>query len=639
MSAPTRLTIPLLALTGLALLATPAQAQGRRLDLERFRPAPDRDGFLTIPGTRTPGPWNYDLGLYGGYASEQLVLRDPIDESTIGVISDRVLGDLYLQLGIAGVLAVVLDAPFVVHQRGDAQSLDGAGPLQSGAVRDPRIAARLRLVGEDASIERERHEGEGLALQAAVTVPIGHEGAFAGEGAAQLEVDVIADFHILGIGIGGLVGYRHRFAEPTVLGISFRNQAYLTLGVQVPTFFVEDLVVLAELDLTTDPENPFQQTATTTSEWRGGLRYLVGDVALTAMAGTGLVGGVGSPAFRGMLGATFSPRVHDRDHDGIPDGVDECASLPEDFDGNDDENGCPEPDNDHDLVPDLDDACPQDAAEPGLDEDDDGCTDEVRDADTDGIADESDGCPQAAEDVDGFEDEDGCPDLDHDSDGVPSPADQCPDDAEDRDDFQDDDGCADADDDGDGIADGADACPRDAEDGDAIEPGDGCPEPDDDRDGVPDATDTCPTQAETINGRRDEDGCPDPGRGAWRVIAPAGTEGFAVEGRITIGADGAIAASSANAIDQLARHLSADWGAHHQLEVTGLEGEALTALATELGARGLRVTGIAGAVGPRGRARAARAPASRGALEVSLPDAARTRVVAPPIVRPPVLDP
>jgi hypothetical protein len=636
----TRLTLSLLALTGLALVTTSAQAQGRRLDLERFRPAPDRDGFLTMPGTRTPGPWNYDIGLYSGYASEQLVLRDPIDDSTTAVISDRVLGDFYFQLGIAGVLAVVVDAPFIVYQRGDAAALDGGGALQSGAIRDPRIAARLRLIGEDASVERDRHEGEGLALQAAMTVPIGHEGAFAGEGGPQLEVDVIADFHILGIGIGGLLGYRHRFAEPTVLGISFRNQAYLTLGVQVPTFFLEDLTVLAEFDLATDLENPFQQTATTTSEWRGGLRYLIGDVALTAMAGTGLVGGVGSPGFRGMFGATFSPRVHDRDHDGIPDASDECASLPEDFDGHEDENGCPEPDNDHDLVPDLDDACPDDAAEAGMDEDDDGCTDVVRDADGDNLMDDGDGCPQAPEDVDGFEDEDGCPDLDHDSDGVPTPADQCEGEGEDRDGFQDEDGCPDPDDDGDGIVDGGDACPREAEDADAFEPNDGCPEPDDDRDGVPDATDTCPTQAETINGRRDDDGCPDPGTGAWRVIAAAGTDAFAIEGRVTIGSDGAIAASSANAIDQLARHLSADWRARHQIEVTGLEGEPLAALAAQLTARGLDVVVVTGTVGPRGRVRASRAVAAASdPIEVSLPDGARTRVVAPPVVRPPVLTP
>ncbi len=609
-----------------------------RLDLERFRPAPDRDGFLTIPGTRTPGPWNYDIGLYTGYASEQLVLRDPIDGSLTGVVSDRVLGDLYFQLGIAGILAVVVDAPFVLYQRGDAEALDGGRALQSGAIRDPRIAARLRLIGEDASIERERHEGEGLALQAAVTVPIGHEGAFAGEGAPQLEVDVIADFHILGIGIGGLLGFRHRFAEPTVLGISFRNQAYLSLGIQVPTFFLEDLAVLAEFDLTTDLENPFQQTATTTSEWRGGLRYLIGDVALTAMAGTGLVGGVGSPGFRGMLGVTFSPRVHDRDHDGIPDDADECASLPEDFDGHEDENGCPEPDNDHDLVPDLDDACPDEAAEIDRDEDDDGCTDPVRDADADGIDDTVDGCPAAPEDVDGFEDEDGCPDLDHDSDGVPTPADQCPDEAEDRDGYADDDGCPDPDDDGDGILDGADRCPREAEDGDAFEPEDGCPEPDDDRDGVPDATDTCPTQPETINGRRDDDGCPDPGRGAWRVLGAAGTDAFAVEGRITIGADGAVAASSAGAIDQLGRHLSADWGVRHRIEITGLEGEALAALAADLTGRGWDVIVVTGSTGVRGRVRASRVPAS-DRLDVTVPEAARTRVEPLPVVRPPVLAP
>ena len=50
----------------------------------------------------------------------------------------------------------------------------------------------------------------------------------------------------------------------------------------------------------------------------------------------------------------------DRDGDGIPDNIDKCPDSPEDFDGFQDADGCPDPDNDGDGIPDKDDKCPND---------------------------------------------------------------------------------------------------------------------------------------------------------------------------------------------------------------------------------------------------------------------------------------
>jgi OmpA-OmpF porin, OOP family len=117
----------------------------------------------------------------------------------------------------------------------------------------------------------------------------------------------------------------------------------------------------------------------------------------------------------------------DTDHDGIYDDVDKCPAIPEDKDGFEDEDGCPDPDNDND-----------------------------------GIADASDKCPNVAEDKDGFEDEDGCPDPDNDNDGIADGVDSCPSDPEDVDGFQDQDGCPDKDNDADTVADLEDKCPNQA---------------------------------------------------------------------------------------------------------------------------------------------------------------------------------
>ena len=59
----------------------------------------------------------------------------------------------------------------------------------------------------------------------------------------------------------------------------------------------------------------------------------------------------------------------DTDGDGIPDAVDKCPNDPEDKDGFEDEDGCPDLDNDQDGIPDKTDQCPN---EPGTPEEN-GC--------------------------------------------------------------------------------------------------------------------------------------------------------------------------------------------------------------------------------------------------------------------------
>jgi outer membrane protein OmpA-like peptidoglycan-associated protein len=168
--------------------------------------------------------------------------------------------------------------------------------------------------------------------------------------------------------------------------------------------------------------------------------------------------------------------AQDKDDDGIEDKVDKCPNDPEDFDGFEDTDGCPDPDNDKD-----------------------------------GIKDTVDKCPDLAEDFDGYQDSDGCPDLDNDGDGIPDLVDKCPNEPEDFDGVQDADGCPDVvqDSDNDGIPDDADKCPLKAEDVDGFQDDDGCPDLDNDLDGILDKDDKCPNEPETFNGYQDEDGCPD----------------------------------------------------------------------------------------------------------------------------------
>ncbi|HAJ79559.1 MAG TPA: hypothetical protein DCO75_07275 [Fibrobacteres bacterium] len=181
----------------------------------------------------------------------------------------------------------------------------------------------------------------------------------------------------------------------------------------------------------------------------------------------------------------------DNDRDGILNHVDKCPDDPEDVDGFEDFDGCPDPDNDRDGI------CDPWVTEKGM---------QSKYA---SVCHGIDKCPDAPEDFDGFQDDDGCPDADNDHDGIPDVKDQRPNSPEDFDGFQDNDGCPDFDNDKDGIPDSLDKCPNEPEDIDGFKDDDGCPDVDNDNDVIPDVKDKCPNEPETFNGYIDDDGCPD----------------------------------------------------------------------------------------------------------------------------------
>jgi outer membrane protein OmpA-like peptidoglycan-associated protein len=172
------------------------------------------------------------------------------------------------------------------------------------------------------------------------------------------------------------------------------------------------------------------------------------DVTADVMVGTGQLGARGDD-FRITTGIVWAPQPlgagapgrNDHDGDGIPDSIDACPQEPEDKDGYQDDDGCPDLDNDGDGIPDTEDRCPDEPEDKDGFEDTDGCPE--RDNDGDGILDAQDKCPNEPEDVDGFEDGDGCPDRDNDGDGFPDDVDKCPNDPETVNGFEDDDGCPD----------------------------------------------------------------------------------------------------------------------------------------------------------------------------------------------------
>jgi hypothetical protein len=108
----------------------------------------------------------------------------------------------------------------------------------------------------------------------------------------------------------------------------------------------------------------------------------------------------------------------DDDNDGLEDLYDiMCRTEPEDYDGYQDDDGCPDPDND------LDGICDPGMTSPSCYGEDLGQL--VFDpAGT--LPSPTVDCRNIAEDYDGFKDSDGCPEPDNDNDGFPDTTDACP---------------------------------------------------------------------------------------------------------------------------------------------------------------------------------------------------------------------
>jgi outer membrane protein OmpA-like peptidoglycan-associated protein len=92
-----------------------------------------------------------------------------------------------------------------------------------------------------------------------------------------------------------------------------------------------------------------------------------------------ITGKMVAPAVLGPVGAEKAGAgAGDRDGDGIANADDLCPDEPEDKDGFEDEDGCPDPDNDKDRILDRDDKCPNEPETYNGFEDEDGCPDRGR---------------------------------------------------------------------------------------------------------------------------------------------------------------------------------------------------------------------------------------------------------------------
>ncbi|MSQ03956.1 MAG: hypothetical protein EXR71_19050 [Myxococcales bacterium] len=431
----------------LLLLAASARAEegDAGLDFELFHPHADFYGYTVVPGASTLQNFQLGAGLWFDYSDDPVVLVDgagarvsPDGSDADGLVNSRVQAHAQVGLGISRFGSVTVDAPFVLSQDGfEAPQLGQGSPakLTSAGLGDIVVTPKAVL------LDRDRYP-VGLSLAVPVGIPTGTPSAFLGEGAISATPQAIFEwsddklhtraYRVRFSAMGGLLLREEARLQDTRLGNAFTYGAAAGFRVADPV----------ELNVELHGNSAGFRGSQNAAEVLAGGKFLVQDlVAVSVGGGTGLFGGIGAPDFRVYAGVAFAPTLdpasRDTDRDHVPDGLDKCRNDPEDQDGFQDEDGCPELDND-----------------------------------ADGREDTIDKCPDDPEDDDGFMDNDGCPEPDNDKDGVADADDQCPTEPGSPDLA----GCPNRDTDGDGIGDDLDRCPYDAEDVDGDQDEDGCPD-------------------------------------------------------------------------------------------------------------------------------------------------------------------
>jgi outer membrane protein OmpA-like peptidoglycan-associated protein len=492
-----------------------AQDATPTLNVQRFEPSGSPSGFATVYTARLlpRARFGFDLTVsyawrsaqtYNEVGNELLIAEEGMEHLTAIHLRAAATPTAWFQIMVRAPLLQFASTGFAFDDLGgNRDEVFGIG--------DTTIELGFRALPEE--------RGVGLAFFPFVTAPTGSRALLITHGVPTFG-GRLALSGTAGIAhLSAYTGYRAMIGASSVLDSAVIDDEVLYgagVGLQaVPGVFRLNFeanggtVVGPGRQLVVD-RGSFERRHTAI-ELHGNLRFTTQlGLALMIGAGGGPTPALGNPAARAYFTMGYAPNTPpDTDGDGIPNERDACRADPEDFDGFEDEDGCPEADNDKDGVLDPADECALQPEDFDGFEDEDGCPD--RDNDRDRVPDTTDACPDDPEDRDRHRDDDGCPDPDNDSDGLLDPDDACPDVAEDFDGFSDEDGCPEeeADRDADGLIDPLDACPDAAEDFDGYADADGCPDPDNDLDGIADPVDLCPNEPEEFNGFADEDGCPD----------------------------------------------------------------------------------------------------------------------------------
>lgn len=326
-------------------------AEGFRVD--RFEMAPSVDDGLVVQDPRVLPNMHWSVSATLGFSNTLLRVVPTLDtDKGVDVVGTRLSAYLDAAIGFRDRFEINVSLPFAVAQASESGTAAGImlNSAGLGAVGDARVGGSVLLVG--------RKRGPQLGLAATLAIPIGSENDFTGDGGVGGEVLATAGFPQPRYTILANAGVRFR---PGADYVSSDQGSELIgrAGVLVP-MLNQRLVSSLEFDVMARATGPdaWDALGSPILALLGARYHFPSGFRVGAGIGAGLTESPGSPAVRALLTVGYSPEPEpikhqpprppppepplDSDGDRIIDQLDKCPFEPEDYNGFQDDDGCPD---------------------------------------------------------------------------------------------------------------------------------------------------------------------------------------------------------------------------------------------------------------------------------------------------------
>ncbi|HEY8947158.1 MAG TPA: hypothetical protein VIM73_23100, partial [Polyangiaceae bacterium] len=190
------------------------------LDLRRLSLSTDPRAGLYLEPPSTPGHLAWNVGVWGSYAKDLVVLQDAAGNDVAVPVEHQFSVDYLAAIGLTDRLALGVLLPTVVYQTGDStlELLADAEALPKSALGD------LTITGKGTLVPSGELGGFSLALLARATLPTGNAVSYASEGSATGEGRLLAELSLVALALRGTAGASFRNIERRYAGLEMQHE-------------------------------------------------------------------------------------------------------------------------------------------------------------------------------------------------------------------------------------------------------------------------------------------------------------------------------------------------------------------------------------------------------------------------------
>ncbi|MBK7759643.1 MAG: OmpA family protein [Deltaproteobacteria bacterium] len=308
---------------------------GQAINAQRFHPTLDAQRLIVTADSAVGEEGRFGGAIFTNYANDPFVFRydDPTREE-LGLLADVVTTDL---TGFVNLTNLRLGVNLPMHLYSTGYAVDGFR-----LVGDARVMAAFELIPRQG-------DGVGLGVQGSLDLPTGAETAWLGEAKALGGGGFIATYArgplLLAANLGARSGSGQLLPDGLVLGPRLDWAAGASFLLTDRADGAVELSGERFIGGGTIGASPAEVLVSARVRAVGELRVQVG-------LGAGVTRGIGAPDVRAVAGLGWSPPLAsvaeaapvgpDDDGDGVPNDRDLCPDQLEDYNNQDDADGCPD---------------------------------------------------------------------------------------------------------------------------------------------------------------------------------------------------------------------------------------------------------------------------------------------------------